>query len=100
MDEWPKCQLGKKLMAEVHESDNNRLIDTGSCGLYVVHNAFKAGFKATTWDVKSFLCALHRIFHESPARRSLGPDVPREILPSLITRFRLWQIVLCLFLAV
>lgn len=33
-----------KLMAEVHESDNNRLIDTGSCGLHVVHNAFKAGF--------------------------------------------------------
>ena len=33
-----------KLMAEVHDDRNHSLIDIGSCGLHVVHNAFKAGF--------------------------------------------------------
>ena len=77
----------KKLMAEVHETDGKRLVDLGSCGLHVVHNAFKAGFEATTWDLRSFLCALHRIFHESPARREdytkiTGSDVfPLKFCP-------------------
>ena len=59
----------KKMMAEIHGTDEKRLVDIGSCGLHVVHNSFKAGFEATSWDMKSFLCALYRIFHESPARR-------------------------------
>ena len=58
-----------KLMAEVHDDRNHSLIDIGSCGLHVVHNAFKAGFEATGWDVKSFLWALYTIFYETPARR-------------------------------
>ena len=53
----------------MHETDGKRLVDIGSCGLHVVHNAFKAGFEATTWDLRSFMCASHQIFHESPARR-------------------------------
>ena len=60
-----------KLMAEVHETDGKRLVDIGSCGPHIFHNAFKAAFEATTWDLRSFLCALHRIFHESPAKRRL-----------------------------
>ena len=51
----------------MHETDK-RLVDIGSCSLHVVHNAFKAGFVATTWDLRSFMCALHRVFHKSPAR--------------------------------
>ena len=58
----------KNLMAAVHETNGKRLVDIGSCGLQVVHNAFKAGFEATTWDLRSFLCTLHQNFHESPAR--------------------------------
>ena len=58
-----------KLMAEVHDDRHRKLIDIGSCGLHVVHNAFKVGFDPTGWDLKSFLWALHRIFHETPARR-------------------------------
>ena len=58
-----------KLMAEVHDDSNRKMIDIGSCGLHVVHNAFKAGFEATGWDIKSFLWALFTIFHETPARR-------------------------------
>ena len=43
--------------------------ESGSCGLHIVHNAFKAGFEATGWDVKPCLWALFTTFHETPARR-------------------------------
>ena len=59
----------QKLMAEVYDDRSRKLIDIGSCGLHVVHNAFRAGFGTTGCDLKSFLWALHRIFHETPARR-------------------------------
>ncbi|KAI0243002.1 hypothetical protein LSAT2_009208 [Lamellibrachia satsuma] len=58
-----------KLMAKVYDDRNHSLIDIGSCGLHVVHSAFKAGFEATSWDVKPFLWALYTIFYETPARR-------------------------------
>ena len=35
----------------------------------MVHNAFRAGFGATGWDLKSVLWALYQIFHETPAMR-------------------------------
>ena len=62
------CFYGK-LMAKVHDDSNRKMIDIESCGLHVVHNAFKARFEATGWDIKSFLWALFTIFHETPARR-------------------------------
>ena len=58
----------KRELAAVHDDRNHSLIDISSCGLHVVHNAFKAGFEATGWDVKSFLWALYTIFYETPAR--------------------------------
>ena len=58
----------QKLMAEVYDDRSRKLIDNGSCGLHVVHNAFRAGFGATGWDLKSVLWALYQIFHETPAR--------------------------------
>ena len=44
----------QKLMSEVYDDRSRKLIDIGSCGLHVVHNAFRAGFGATGWDLKSF----------------------------------------------
>ena len=37
----------QKLMAEVYDDRSRKLIDIGSCGLHVDHNAFRAGFGAT-----------------------------------------------------
>ena len=36
----------QKLMAEVYDDRSRKLIDIGSCGLHLVHNAFRAGFGA------------------------------------------------------
>ena len=58
----------QKLMAELYDDRSRKLIDNSSCGLHVVHNAFRAGFGATGWDLKSVLWALYQIFHETPAR--------------------------------
>ncbi|KAE8749481.1 hypothetical protein FOCC_FOCC003747 [Frankliniella occidentalis] len=45
------------------------LVDIGSCGLHVVHGAFKTGVETTTWELKEFLISLHYLFYKSPARR-------------------------------
>lgn len=45
------------------------LLDIGTCGLHSVHGAFKAGMKATEWELITFLRALYVLFRDVPARR-------------------------------
>ncbi|XP_021701533.1 uncharacterized protein LOC110676754 [Aedes aegypti] len=57
-----------------------KLLDLGSCGLHIMHGAFKDGFQATEWPVVTFLRALYNLFKEVRARRALyvqysGSDV-------------------------
>ena len=46
------------------------MLDIGTCGLHLVHNAFQHGEKASNWNVKKHLSAMSKIFHESPPRRA------------------------------
>lgn len=46
------------------------LLDIGSCGLHIVHGAFKTGHKSTSWDLNKFLYAIFNLFKDSPARRA------------------------------
>lgn len=46
------------------------LIDIGSCGLHVVHGAFKRGANATGWKMENILRSLWYLFADSPARRA------------------------------
>lgn len=46
------------------------LLDIGSCGLHIVHGAFKIGHKSTSWDLNKFLYAVFNLFKDSPARRA------------------------------
>ena len=45
------------------------MIDVGSCGLHILHNAFKAGISETKWDIGYRLSCLHTLFDNVPARR-------------------------------
>ena len=45
------------------------LLNIGSCGLHVVHGAFKTGAQSTGWNVDTLLRALYYLFADSPARR-------------------------------
>ena len=38
------------------------LLDVGTCGLHIVHNAFQHGEKASNWNVKKKLSAMWKIF--------------------------------------
>jgi hypothetical protein len=48
---------------------NHSLLDIESCGLHVVHGAFKDGAVASGWPVQKLLLGLYHLFKESPARR-------------------------------
>ena len=49
--------------------DASALISVGSCGLHVVHNAFKTGAQASEWNVEEVLSSLYWLFVDSPARK-------------------------------
>ena len=44
------------------------LFDVGTCGLHIIHGAFKTGMLATSWKLDQFLRAAFNLFNESPAR--------------------------------
>ncbi|GBL79221.1 hypothetical protein AVEN_92449-1 [Araneus ventricosus] len=46
------------------------LLNIGSCGLHIMHNAFKAGCIASTWGIVNFLTSLYYLFKNSPTRRN------------------------------
>ena len=54
---------------ECCESEFPSLINIGSCGLHVVHGAFKTGFQSVGWDLNKVFKAMWKFFHDSPARR-------------------------------
>jgi hypothetical protein len=55
---------------KVAEPDSPDLLDLGSCGLHVIHGAFKTGATVTGWKIDSLLRSLWYLFSDSPARRA------------------------------
>ena len=45
---------------------STKLIDIGSCGLHIIHNAFKC--EAKVFEIENVLNSLHWLFKDSPAR--------------------------------
>lgn len=48
---------------------NKSLLNTGSCGLHIVHGAFKHGVEATGWNTDEFLNSVYWLLKDTPARR-------------------------------
>ena len=44
-------------------------LNIGSCGLHVLHNAFRLGFSQSGWEIEHSLSSLYWLFKDSPARR-------------------------------
>ena len=44
--------------------------EMGSCGLHVIHGAYKAGQEAVGWQIQQFLKCCYSLFKTSPARRA------------------------------
>jgi len=51
------------------EFQNKQILNIGSCSLHTVHNAFKSGCEASSWEIDDFLSSLYYLFKDSPARR-------------------------------
>lgn len=62
-------KLLKDLKSDMFDQDDAQLLATGSCGLHIVHNAFRAAMASTEWELEKFLKAAYNIFKDSPARR-------------------------------
>lgn len=59
----------EKLQAKMENDYSSKLIDIGSCGLHILHNAYKSGVSETKWDIGYKLYCLHTLFDNVPARR-------------------------------
>ena len=46
------------------------MIDIGSCGLHIIHSAFKTVLKALCWALKSVLERAHTVLHGTPAHHA------------------------------
>ena len=64
---WKVLDLLNK---ERSEKEYPCLVNIGSCGLHILHGAFKVGMEsASEWSVSKILKAMWQLFHDSPARR-------------------------------
>ena len=58
-----------KLQKKLKLDFNAQLLDVGSCGLHIVHGAFKHGAEASKWEIASVMQSVYSLFNETPARR-------------------------------
>ena len=72
------------LQEEIERQTSCRMLRTGSCGLHILHNAFRAGCSASGWDVEDLLAKVYYLFKDAPARSCLlytSPS-PRDLSTS------------------
>ena len=57
------------LQQEMKVDHDMTLLNIGSCGLHVIHGAFKDGCVACEWNLKHIFSSMYILFNETPARR-------------------------------
>jgi hypothetical protein len=62
----------RDILAEREACDPNlpSFLDIRTCGLHVMHGAFRTAFESTLWKLDSILKSLWYLFNESPTRRT------------------------------
>ena len=63
---WKTYEL---LSTSIEEETKKKMLNIGSCGLHIIHNAFRSGSMETNWEVGQTLSSLYWLFKDSPARR-------------------------------
>ena len=46
------------------------MVDIGSCGIHIIHGAFKFSFEKTSWNMKGIIKGSFVLLHDTPARRA------------------------------
>ena len=54
----------QKINEECKANEFHHLISIGSCGLHIVHGAFRTGAEATDWSTKKILRAAYIVLHD------------------------------------
>ena len=75
------------LQAEVETETGRSLLNIGSCGLHIMHNAFRRAFLGTKWAIDSALQSLHWLFKDAPARREDFASMWKDSEPLFPKRF-------------
>ena len=57
------------LQSEIQLENGKNLLNVGSCGLHVIHGAFRSAMSETGWDIETLLTSAFCLFKDSPARR-------------------------------
>ena len=65
----------EKLIESREISELTGLIKIGSCGLHVIHGAFKSETMSCEWDIVKIFKGLYTLFNDMPARRADYIDV-------------------------
>ena len=60
----------KSLISNEISDTPYQLLQIGSCGLHVIHNAFKTAFQKSSWKLQEFLRACYYSFKDSPTKRA------------------------------
>ena len=59
-----------KIIQERRKDDGLPCLESiGSCGLHIIHGAFKDGIKETGWNLQHTMKGSYQLLHDTPARR-------------------------------
>ena len=71
--------IKSKLNAKLQDNFKQKLVDTGSCQLHVVHNAFRRGVQAFGEEVENLCIDLFYFFKLSPSRREDFAEIQQKL---------------------
>ena len=71
--------IKSKLNAKLQDNFKQKLVDTGSCQLHVVHNAFRRGAQAFGEEVENLCIDLFYFFKLSPSRREDFAEIQQKL---------------------
>ena len=77
-------KLFRDIQIDVEATASSKMLQTGSCGLHILHNAFRGGCEAAGWGIEDFLCSLFNLLHDAPARRQDFKETTGCTSPSTI----------------
>ena len=69
------------LREQRRDQNLKELLEIGTCGLHIVHNAFKHGGKASGWSIDKILAAMYKIFDQAASRRGDYERLTKGVYP-------------------
>ena len=75
------------IQSRLQKENTKSILNTGSCGIHILHGAFKHGVEASGWNVDEFLKNIHWLLNDTPARRENYAKAVQNQNPVMPLRF-------------